>query len=262
MQPWRRRAKSRGCTDHPVGPNAEPSTRSHHETLRRPTVIGCPAQLLNVALPPFCREAALLRGRTGLRRLSRSPDLERGAERSTSLSTASSRFRHWLRSSCATARKTGPAFATTRRFWRSVRADEASTSKTASTRVSVRCACWPPGPLDREKRSSISRRGDDHAARDANASWIPVDSRAMAAILLDIDASSTSRASRSWGRPRQSPPCASGATGSVLSRIRQSGRGECSPLSSRASASTFGTTSCRRPPRRRSAHCGRRGCSR
>ena len=35
---------------------------------------------------------------------------------STRRSTASSRFRAWLRSSCATARSTGPARATTRRF--------------------------------------------------------------------------------------------------------------------------------------------------
>ena len=30
--------------------------------------------------------------------------------------------------------------------------DEASTSKVASTRVSLFCACCPPGPLEREKR--------------------------------------------------------------------------------------------------------------
>src|SRR5205085_1789562 len=78
---------------------------------------------------------------------------------STRRSVASSRFRHWLRSSCATARSTGPARAVTRRFWAGESADEASTSKIASTRVSFRCACWPPGPLEREKRSPISLRG-------------------------------------------------------------------------------------------------------
>src|SRR4051794_16311192 len=77
----------------------------------------------------------------------------------TSRSTASSRLRSWLRSSCATARRTGPARATTRRFWMSVNAPEASTSKTASTRLSVLFACWPPGPLDRDVRSTISRAG-------------------------------------------------------------------------------------------------------
>src|SRR6476619_6368206 len=51
----------------------------------------------------------------------------------------------------------------------------------ASARVSVFCACWPPGPLEREKRSSISERGIeiDRVTR--------IDSPAMAAILLDLD---------------------------------------------------------------------------
>ena len=44
------------------------------------------------------------------------------ASRATSRSIASSRLRSWLRSSCATARSTGPAFAITRRFWLSVSA--------------------------------------------------------------------------------------------------------------------------------------------
>src|SRR5207247_2854810 len=100
---------------------------------------------------------------------------------STSRSTASSRFLSWLRSSCASARSTGPARETTRRFWVSVRAFEASTSKTASTRVSDFCACCPPGPLDREKRSWISARGrtTERVTR--------IDSPSMAAILLDVD---------------------------------------------------------------------------
>lgn len=100
---------------------------------------------------------------------------------STTRSVASSRLRHWLRSSWATARRTGPAFAITRRFWASVRLTERSTSKIASARDSVFCACWPPGPLEREKRSSISERGieTDRVTR--------IDSPAMAAILLDVD---------------------------------------------------------------------------
>ena len=90
-------------------------------------------------------------------------------------------MRSWLRSSWETARNVGPAFATTRRFCVSVRAEEDSTSKSASTRVSDFCACWPPGPLEREKRSSISERGKttDRVTR--------IDSRSMAAILLDVD---------------------------------------------------------------------------
>ena len=95
---------------------------------------------------------------------------------------ASSRLRSWLRSSWATARSTGPAFATTRRFWASVRAVDASTSKTASTRVSDFCACWPPGPLERDVRSSISASGT------TTLFVTRIDSEpVMAAILLDID---------------------------------------------------------------------------
>ena len=80
---------------------------------------------------------------------------------STSRSVANSRLRHWLRSSCATARSTGPAFASTLRFCASESAEEAATSKLASTRVSLFCACCPPGPLEREKRKSISLRGSE-----------------------------------------------------------------------------------------------------
>src|SRR5262245_22581053 len=100
---------------------------------------------------------------------------------STSRSIASSRLRSWLRSSCATARITGPTRPTTRCFWTSLSADDASTSKTASTRVEDFCACWPPGPLDRETRSSISDRGRE-TERETR-----IDSRSMACILLDID---------------------------------------------------------------------------
>jgi HAD superfamily hydrolase (TIGR01458 family) len=47
--------------------------------------------------------------------------------------------------------------------------------------VSLFCACWPPGPLERENRSSISERGmeTDRVTR--------IDSPAMSAILLDVD---------------------------------------------------------------------------
>ncbi len=59
---------------------------------------------------------------------------------------------------------------------------DASTSNTASTRVSDFCACWPPGPLDRDVRSSISERGR------ATLFVTRIDSEpVMAAILLDID---------------------------------------------------------------------------
>jgi HAD superfamily hydrolase (TIGR01458 family) len=101
---------------------------------------------------------------------------------STRRSIASSRFRSWLRSSCATARRTGPAFATTRRFWASESAFDASTSKTASTRVSDFWACWPPGPLERDVRSRISASGR------TTLLVTRIDSEpVMAAILLDVD---------------------------------------------------------------------------
>ena len=48
----------------------------------------------------------------------------------------------------------------------------ASTSNSASTRVELFCACWPPGPLEREKRKATSDR---------------IESASMAAILLDVD---------------------------------------------------------------------------
>ena len=60
-------------------------------------------------------------------------------------------------------------------------AEDASTSKIASTRVSEVFACWPPGPLEREKRSSTSPSGSttERVTR--------IESRSMAAILLDVD---------------------------------------------------------------------------
>src|SRR5947208_5418004 len=100
----------------------------------------------------------------------------------TRRSIASSRLRSWLRSSCATARSTGPAFAMTRRLWASERTVDASTSKTASTRVWDFGACWPPGPLERDVRSWISASGR------TTLLVTRIDSEpVMAAILLDVD---------------------------------------------------------------------------
>jgi HAD superfamily hydrolase (TIGR01458 family) len=70
----------------------------------------------------------------------------------------------------------------TRRFCDSLNACDASTSNTASTRVSDFCACWPPGPLDRDVRSTISDRGTA-TLRVTRIDSAPV----MAAILLDVD---------------------------------------------------------------------------
>src|SRR4029078_10064004 len=63
----------------------------------------------------------------------------------------------------------------------SVSAFEASTSKTATTRVSDFCACCPPGPLERETCSSPAARGrtTERVRR--------IESPFMAAILLDVD---------------------------------------------------------------------------
>src|SRR5215471_17515946 len=91
---------------------------------------------------------------------------------STMRSVASSRFRSCERSSWATARTTGPRRSSRRRRSAGVSACDPSTSKSASTRVELFCACWPPGPLEREKR---------------NATSDPIDSRSMPAILLDVD---------------------------------------------------------------------------
>jgi HAD superfamily hydrolase (TIGR01458 family) len=69
----------------------------------------------------------------------------------------------------------------TRRLCASLSTADASTSNTASTRVDDFCACCPPGPLERESRSSISERGTE-TERETR-----IDSRSMACILLDID---------------------------------------------------------------------------
>src|SRR5205085_8404909 len=73
------------------------------------------------------------------------------------------------------------ARATTRRFCTGVKALDAETSKTASTRDSDFCACCPPGPLEREKRSWISASGI------ATERVTRIDSPSMSAILLDVD---------------------------------------------------------------------------
>ena len=46
-----------------------------------------------------------------------------------------------------------------RAFCSADKAWEAWTSKIASTRDAVTFACWPPGPEERETRSSISSSG-------------------------------------------------------------------------------------------------------
>jgi HAD superfamily hydrolase (TIGR01458 family) len=71
-----------------------------------------------------------------------------------------------------------------------VSALDSSTWKRASTRVSVFWACWPPGPPERDVRSSISRSGTEtlRVTRMVFAASVGLDSSGpMAAILLDID---------------------------------------------------------------------------
>ena len=68
-------------------------------------------------------------------------------------------MRAWLRVSWAFAVSRGPTRAITRRFCSSLSASEPATSKIASTRDAVTFACWPPGPEEREVRSSISASG-------------------------------------------------------------------------------------------------------
>ena len=107
----------------------------------------------------------------------------------------------------------------------------ASTSNSASTRVDDFCACWPPGPLDRDTRSSISeignrtervtrstRSGTGRAGtsvlREPPSGLRLVDSRSMACILLDIDGVSRVSAEPNTGLPTPSPSCGARATSS------------------------------------------------
>jgi ribosome-associated protein len=68
---------------------------------------------------------------------------------------------HVHRSRTATTR--GPRRASSRSRWRSVSVSDARTSNTASTREAVTLACWPPGPLEREVRTSTSESGSDRS---------------------------------------------------------------------------------------------------
>ena len=137
----------------------------------------------------FVRGAAALPPRGGARALRRTVWLRRAGaalqRRAQLLDESLDRelaVARWLRSSWATARSTGPTRATTRASASSVSALDASTSKSASTRVSDFCACWPPGPDSSGRREARSpRRGKQDGACDR------IDSRSMACILLDID---------------------------------------------------------------------------
>ena len=87
------------------------------------------------------------------------------ASRCASRSSASSRLRTCERASCATAVTRGPSFALIRAFWASLSASRRATSKMASIRDAVTLACWPPGPDEREARTSISESGTASPSR-------------------------------------------------------------------------------------------------
>ena len=130
------------------------SARARFPSPRASGVAVCPAAAALLA------EAALARGGGGLRGRRRATrDTEGFAQGFDEPLDRELAVSSWLRSSWAIARITGPALRITRAFCAGPSADEASTSKIASTLVSDFCACWPPGPLDREKRRSISDTG-------------------------------------------------------------------------------------------------------
>ena len=78
-------------------------------------------------------------------------------------------------------------------------ASERSTSNTASTRVSLFCACWPPGPPDRDVRKRTSER----AIETLRVTWIlfALDSPEMASILaVGVDLIEIERVRRTLAR--------------------------------------------------------------
>ena len=87
---------------------------------------------------------------------------------STSRSVASSRFRHWLRSSCAIARSTGPAFPTTRLFCRSrerrrgLHVEDGLDARLGLLRV------LPARPARTREAQFDLGPGEGHRARDPN----------------------------------------------------------------------------------------------
>lgn len=75
-----------------------------------------------------------------------------------SLRVASWRFANWDRSLAATTRTSSPSLARMRRTL-SVGPPISARSHMSSTRESVLLTCWPPGPLEREKRQDSERCG-------------------------------------------------------------------------------------------------------
>ena len=94
--------------------------------------------------------------------------------RAASRSRASWRLRACERESAALARTTGPTRSSNR--WPAAAgrgADEAPTSNCTSTRLSVRLACWPPGPPEVVARQVISESGRSRPRRTCRVS-LPV----------------------------------------------------------------------------------------
>ena len=150
-----------------LGHVREPKVRTRDEGATQ--LVGRAPAALQLAAPLLLREPALDRARRRARRDAPPLDAQRLAQRARR--AARSRARGSAAGSARPARPpaaTGPAFATTRCFCAGVSAVERSTSKRASTRVSDVFACCPPGPLEREVRSSISRQRHGDRAGDPN----------------------------------------------------------------------------------------------
>jgi len=79
--------------------------------------------------------------------------------RRASWSSAALRFCDWDRKRLALERTADPYRSCSSDRSASLRASDAPTLKVATTRVSDRFACWPPGPPDVVTRSSTSSPG-------------------------------------------------------------------------------------------------------
>ncbi len=139
-----------------------PGGRGHRRRLRRGGLVvarRAAAVALGLRAAALGGEPALAGGGRGPGRAAALAGLQRGGDPLLQALDGQARLRDWLRASWATAVTRGPNRERSRAFWDSLRLAEASTSNTASTREAVTLACWPPGPEEREVRSSISAAG-------------------------------------------------------------------------------------------------------
>ena len=135
------------------GPAAAGGRRSVVLPRRAPALLGLGAPALGVDPPHL----------GALRRAGSAPGSAAPAGPASSLVarrwSASSRLRACERESEALARTTGPSRSRRRARWRGPSVGEAATSNCTSTRLSVRLACWPPGPPEVVARQEISESG-------------------------------------------------------------------------------------------------------